>query len=94
VTCRKGQRRRKFGAAPNREPNSFNGLAENLAYRERPQTIGGSVDRDNHRLDEDYYTQPGNLFRLKTPDARERLMRLMRLIGNIVASVKTVLSWP
>jgi len=73
-----------FGSAPNYEPNSFNGPVEDPAYRERPRTISGSVDRHNHRLDEDYYTQPGDLFRLMTPDARERL------IGNIVASMKTV----
>jgi catalase len=49
-------------------------------------TVGprGPVDRHNHRLDNDYYTQPGNLFRLMTPDARKRL------IGNIVASMKSV----
>lgn len=73
-----------FGAAPNYEPNSFGGPLENSGYRERARTISGSVDRHDHRLDDDYYTQPGNLFRLMTPDERERL------IGNIVASMKTV----
>src|SRR4029453_13978905 len=43
-----------------------------------------TVGARNHRLDGDYYTQPGNLFRLMAPDARERL------IGNIVASMKSV----
>ena len=72
------------GSAVNYEPNSFNGPAQDPAYRERPRTIAGSVDRHNHRLDSDYYSQPGNLFRLLAPDARERL------IGNIVASMKSV----
>jgi len=72
------------GSAPNYEPNSFNGPAEDPAYRERPRTITGSVDRHNHRLDGDYYSQPGNLFRLMKPDARDRL------IGNIVGSLKSV----
>jgi catalase len=72
------------GSAPNYEPNSFNGPAEDPAYRERPRTITGSVDRHNHRLDGDYYSQPGNLFRLMKPDVRERL------IGNIVGSLKSV----
>jgi catalase len=72
------------GAKPNYEPNSFGGPQEDPAYRERPRTISGSVDRHNHRLDEDYYSQPGNLFRLMTKDARERL------IGNIVASMASV----
>ena len=72
------------GSEVNYEPNSFNGPTEDPAYRERPRTITGSVDRHKHRLDSDYYTQPGNLFRLMPPGARERL------IGNIVASMKSV----
>jgi len=72
------------GSAPNYEPNSFNGPVENSSYRERPHAISGSVDRHDHRLDDDYYTQPGNLFRLMKTDERERL------IGNIVASMKGV----
>ena len=72
------------GSAHNYEPNSFNGPAEDPAFHERPRTITGSVDRHNHRLDGDYYSQPGDLFRLMPADARERL------IGNIVASMKSV----
>jgi catalase len=70
------------GASVNYEPNSFGGPTQDPAFRERPRPVSGTVDRHNHRLDSDYYTQPGNLFRLMTPDARERL------IGNIVASLK------
>jgi catalase len=72
------------GAAPNYEPNSFDGPAENSLYRERPRVVAGAVDRHNHGLDDDYYTQPGNLFRLMSPEEREHL------IGNIVASMKDV----
>jgi catalase len=70
-----------YGGAPNYEPNSFNGPAEDPQYRERPRTITGSVDRHNHRTDGDYYTQPGNLFRLMKPEEKRRL------IGNIVGSL-------
>jgi catalase len=72
------------GPAANYEPNSFSGPTQDPTYRERARTISGSVDRHNHRSDSDYYSQPGDLFRLMTPDARERL------IGNIVASMKSV----
>ena len=72
------------GPAVNYEPNSFGGPTQDPAYRERPKTITGSVDRHNHRLDSDYYSQPGNLFRLMAPDARERL------IGNIVGSMASI----
>jgi len=70
------------GASVNYEPNSFDGPTQDPAFRERPRPVSGTVDRHNHRLDADYYTQPGNLFRLMKPDARERL------IGNIAASLK------
>jgi len=73
-----------FGMAINYEPNSFGGPAENPAYRERWQAIAGSVGRYDHRVDEDYYTQPGNLFRLMTANEKKRL------IGNIVASMQSV----
>jgi catalase len=72
------------GSAPNYEPNSFHGPKEDPEYRERPRTIAGSVDRHNHRIDSDYYSQPGALFRLMKPDEKARL------IGNIVASMKSV----
>ena len=72
-----------YGSSPNYEPNSFNGPIEDPTYRERPRTVSGSVDRHNHRVDADYYTQPGNLFRLMSLAERERL------IGNIVASMRT-----
>jgi catalase len=72
------------GSAPNYEPNSFGGPKEDPAYRERPRTIGGTVDRHNHRVDDDYYSQPGNLFRLMAPDAKQRL------IANIVGDMKEI----
>jgi catalase len=69
------------GASPNYEPNSFGGPAEDMRYVERPKQVSGTVARHNHRDDSDYYTQPGNLFRLMTPDQRQRL------IGNIAAGL-------
>jgi catalase len=39
---------------------------------------------DHREHDGDYYTQPGNLFRLLTPDAQERLF------GNIAAGLGQV----
>src|SRR5712692_4978607 len=65
-------------------PNSFGGPKEAAQYRERPKEVASTVDRHRHRLDSDYYTQPGNLFRLMSADAKERL------IGNIVASMGSI----
>jgi catalase len=63
------------GNGPNYEPNSFGGPKEDPKYKERPTTYASAeVARYDHReLDGDYYTQPGNLFRLMTPDAQQRL---------------------
>ncbi len=70
------------GASPNYEPNSFSGPTQDPKYVERPRTIASTaVGRYNHRDDSDFYTQPGNLFRLMKPQEKERL------IGNIVASL-------
>ena len=66
------------------EPNSFGGPKETPAYKEPPLKISGDADRYNHRLGNDDYTQPGNLFRLLTPDGRERLM------DNIAAAMQGV----
>src|SRR6266481_570645 len=74
----------RYRLGVNYDPNSFGGPKENPQYRERPKEVAGTVDRHNHRLDSDYYTQPGNLFRLMTADAKQRL------IGNIVASLSSV----
>ena len=72
------------GASHNYEPNSFGGPTQDAAYRERPKMISGTVDRHNHRDESDYYSQPGNLFRLMPADAKQRL------IGNIVGNLSQV----
>jgi catalase len=74
------------GIGPNYEPNSFGGPTQDKRYVERPVTYDtATVGRYDHREhDGDYYTQPGNLFRLMTPDAQERLC------GNIAAGLGQV----
>ena len=74
------------GASPNYEPNSFGGPTQDPRYKERPTTYdSATVERYDHReLDGDYYTQPGNLFRLMKPDAQARLC------GNIAAGLGQV----
>jgi catalase len=74
------------GGTPNYEPNSFGGPTQDPKYVERPTSYGTStVGRFSHREhDGDYYTQPGQLFRLMKPDAQQRL------VGNIAASLGQV----
>ena len=69
------------GPEVNYEPNSFGGPTQDPKYVERPKMVSGTVARHDHRSDSDYYTQPGNLFRLMPADAKQRL------IGNIVGSL-------
>jgi catalase len=71
------------GGSPNYEPNSFGGPTQDPKYVERPTSYGTStVGRFSHREhDGDYYTQPGNLFRLMTPEQRKHL------IGNIAGGL-------
>lgn len=65
------------GGSVNYEPNSFNGPKDCPALSEPPLKISGDAAHYNHRDGNDDYTQPGNLFRLLKPDAKERLF------GNI-----------
>jgi catalase len=81
-----GTMRFESKTGPNYEPNSFGGPTQDKKFVERPTTLPNStVARWDHREhDGDYYTQPGNLFRLLKPDAQERLC------GNIAASLGQV----
>ena len=74
------------GGSPNYEPNSFGGPTQDARYNERPTTYpSAAVARYDHREhDGDYYTQPGDLFRLMTADAQERLC------GNIATGLGQV----
>jgi len=79
------------GNSPNYEPNSFGGPKEDPRFKERPTTYDSAVvGRFDHREhDGDYYTQPGNLFRLMPPDAQERLCHNISLgLGQVEARIQ------
>ena len=71
------------GGAVNYEPNSFGGPVQTGAL-EPPLEIEGDADRYDHRAGNDDYTQAGDLFRLMTPDQRQRL------IDNLVRAMQSV----
>jgi catalase len=73
-----------FGGSVNYEPNSFGGPVEDPRFKEPPLAFSGDADRYDHRVDQDYYTQPGNLFRLLKPAEKGRL------IENLVRAMKSV----
>ena len=73
------------GATPNYEPNTFGGPMEDPAYKEVAWNLGDSVvARYDHKEGNDDDSQAGDLFRLMSP------VEQARLIGNIVASMRTV----
>ena len=55
------------------EPNSFGDWREQPDFREPPLAVEGAADHWNHRVDDDYYSQPGALFRLLTAAQRQAL---------------------
>ncbi len=67
--------------AVNYEPNSFGGPVEAPEFKEPPLALKGPADRYDHRLGNDDYRQPGDLFRLMTPSQQDALM------DNIVAAM-------
>jgi len=71
------------------EPNSRGEWAEQPEYREPPLEISGAADHWNHRLDEDYFTQPGRLFRLMSPEQQQVLFEnTARAMGDIPDEIK------
>lgn len=55
------------------EPNSVGGPAQDASYAEPPLKVSGDADRYDHREGNDDHTQPGNLFRLFSPEQQQRL---------------------
>jgi catalase len=63
-----------YGGTIAYEPNTKGEWQEQPAFAEPPLALHGAADRWNYREDDsDYFTQPGDLFRLLTPEARQRL---------------------
>ena len=61
------------GSVVGYEPNRHGQWQEQPDFREPPLAIDGDADHWNHRADDDYYSQPGALFRLMTPAQRQAL---------------------
>lgn len=62
-----------FGSAKSYEPNSFGEWQQQPEYKEPVLTIFGDATAWDHRDDGDYFSQPGNLFRLLTDDKKQLL---------------------
>lgn len=62
-----------FGSTIGYEPNSKDEWQEQPDYSEPPMNLSGAATRWDHREDDDYYSQPGNLFRLMSTEQKEAL---------------------
>jgi catalase len=62
-----------YGGITGNEPNASGEWAEQPEYREPPLSIEGAADHWNHREDTDYFSQPGNLFRLMNEEQQQAL---------------------
>ncbi|WP_177733277.1 catalase [Flavobacterium inviolabile] len=75
------------GSNPNYFPNSFDAIEVDQAYKEPAWDLGTGLadwyDR-NAEGENDHFTQPGNLFRLMTPEAQQNT------INNIVGAMKGI----
>ncbi len=78
-----------YGSRLHYEPNMFGEWQEQPDFSEPPLAIDGAADHWNQRVDEDYYSQPGNLFRLMTPDQQQALFgNTARAIGPARSEIK------
>ncbi|MCF7957615.1 MAG: catalase [Phycisphaerae bacterium] len=72
------------------EPNSYGQWQEQPEFREPPLDLQGVADHWDHRKDDDdYYSQPGNLFRLMAPDQQQVLFEnTARAMGDAPKEIK------
>lgn len=63
-----------YGAAKGYEPNSYNEWQDSPEKKEPPlASAGDTYNYDERKYDNDYYSQPGLLFRLMTPEQQQVL---------------------
>ncbi len=55
------------------EPNNYGQWEEQPSFSEPPLSVDGAADHWNHREDDDYFSQPGKLFKLMTPEQQHVL---------------------
>ncbi len=79
-----------YGATLGYEPNSYGEWQEQPDAKEPPLSLEGAADHWNHREDsDDYYSQPGELFRLMSPAQQQVLFaNTARAMGDAPEEIK------
>ena len=77
------------GGTPNYEPNSHATTPQQApGFREPPLNFSGAADRYDHRVDEDYYRQAGDLYRLMDVQQKSLLTaNLVRALASVTRDV-------
>ena len=71
------------------EPNSYGEWQQQPEFKEPPLALEGAADHWDHRADEDYYSQPGMLFRLMKPEQQKVLFEnTARAMGDAPKEIK------
>ncbi|BCO10088.1 catalase [Desulfolithobacter dissulfuricans] len=71
------------------EPNSYGEWQDQPDFTEPPLSLEGAAAHWNHREDDDYYTQPGKLFRLMSPEQQQVLFEnTSRAMGDAPREIK------
>ncbi len=78
-----------YGSTIGYEPNSKEQWQEQPDFSEPPLAVEGDMDHFNHREDDDYYSQPGKLFRLMTHEQKQVLFEnTARAMGDAPEKIK------
>ena len=78
-----------YGSTLGYEPNSYGEWQQQPDFSEPPLNLEGAADHWNHRVDDDYYSQPGKLFRLMSADQQAVLFaNTARAMGDSPREIK------
>ena len=79
-----------YGGTLGYEPNSYGEWQEQPDFAEPPLSLEGAADHWNHRVDDDYYSQPGKLFRIIVAAGKQQLLfdNTARAMGDAPKEVK------
>ena len=78
-----------YGSTLGYEPNSYGEWQEQPDFKEPPLSLEGAADHWNHRVDDDYYYQPGLLFKLMSKSQQEALFEnTARAMGDAPRQIK------
>ena len=79
-----------YGGTLGYEPNSYGEWQEQSDFREPPLSLDGAASHWSHREDDDdYYSQPGALFRMMSPEQQKVLFEnTSRAMGDAPKEIK------